>query len=106
MSAVPNLQLIEGGIDAANGAPTSVSTYEAMRLAVLDEVAQSKIDSRDRPAVAALVRAHVDRYQRTADSGSGRRFANPDDIGDGSSAPSSGQVHSRSSSSSQTWLTR
>ena len=30
---------------------------------------QSKIDSRDRDAVAALVRAHVERHQRTAESG-------------------------------------
>ena len=80
MSAAPNLQLIEGGIDAANGTPTSVSTYEAMRLAVLDEVAQSKIDSRNRDAVAALVRAHVERHQRTAESGNGLRFSNPADI--------------------------
>ena len=80
MSAVPNLQLIDGGIEASNGAPTSVSTYEAMRLAVLDEVAQSKIDSRNRDAVAALVRAHVEQHQRTAESGNGLRFSNPSDI--------------------------
>ena len=57
-----------------------VSTYEALRLEVLDEVAQAKVDSRDRAVVTSLVRAHVERHQRTAESGSGLRFSNPDDI--------------------------
>jgi pilus assembly protein CpaF len=57
-----------------------VSTYEALRLEVLDEVAQAKIDSRDRAAVTTVVREHVDRHQRTAESGNGLRFSNPDDI--------------------------
>jgi hypothetical protein len=57
-----------------------VSTYEALRLEVLDEIARTKIDGRDRGAVAALVRAHVDQHQRTAESGSGRRFAKPDEV--------------------------
>lgn len=59
---------------------SGVSAYEALRLEVLDEVAQAKIDSRDRNAVTTLVRTHVDRHQRTADSGSGLRFSQPDDI--------------------------
>ena len=58
----------------------TVSTYEALRLEVLDEVAGSEVDGRDRAAVESLVRSHVDRHQRTAESGSGLRFSNPDDI--------------------------
>lgn len=73
-------------VESTNGHRTdhaeTVSTYEALRLAMLEEIAQSKIDGRDRHAVEALVRAHVDRYQRTAESGTGRRFANPNDIVD------------------------
>lgn len=61
---------------------SSVSTYEALRLEVLDEIASTKVDGGDRRAVEALVRAHVDRHQRTAESGSGLRFSNPDDIVD------------------------
>ena len=57
-----------------------VSTYEALRLAVLDQIARDKVDGRDHDAVVAVVRAHVDSHQRTAESGSGRRFAKPDEI--------------------------
>ena len=46
---------------------SSVSTYEALRLEVLDEIASTKVDGGDRRAVEALVRAHVDRHQRTAE---------------------------------------
>ena len=69
MTAVSSLHFVEGsGIRSRSSDDGGTSTYEAMRLAVLDEVAQSKIDSRDRAAVATLVRAHVERYQRTAES--------------------------------------
>ena len=60
--------------------PRDVSTYEALRLAVLDEIARSKVDGRDRDAVAAVVRAHVDSHQRSAEAGSGRRFSKPSEI--------------------------
>lgn len=81
MSAVPNLQVVDSTAELPlRAAQPGVSTYELMRLAVLDEVAQSKIDSRDRTAVSTLVRAHVERYQRTAESGTGLRFSNPADI--------------------------
>ena len=81
MSAVPSLQVVDSTAEMPPRAERpGVSTYESMRLAVLDEVAQSKIDSRDRAAVATLVRAHVERYQRTAESGNGLRFSNPADI--------------------------
>jgi pilus assembly protein CpaF len=57
-----------------------VSTYEALRLSVLDEIASTKVDGRDRAAVRGVVRAHVESHQREAESGSGRRFAKPDEI--------------------------
>src|SRR5262245_1583874 len=57
-----------------------VSTYEALRLEVLDDIARTKIDGRDREAVAELVRARVERHQRSAESTSGRRFAKPGEI--------------------------
>ncbi len=82
MNAVPSLHLVEpsdGRAPRSDVAP-GVSTYELLRLSALEEVAQSKVDSRDPVAVTALVRAHVDRHQRTAESGSGLRFANPEDI--------------------------
>jgi pilus assembly protein CpaF len=60
--------------------PRDVSTYEALRLSVLEEIAHTKIDGRDRDAVAAVVRAHVDSHQRNAEAGSGRRFSKPTDI--------------------------
>ena len=83
MSAVQSLHIVDGTSEHAQRTDDGgLSTYETLRLAVLEEVAQSKVDSRDRAAVATLVRAHVDRYQRTAESGSGRRFANPDNIGE------------------------
>src|SRR5262245_22531638 len=65
---------------AARADRREVSTYEALRLEVLDDIAATKVDGRDLDAVAAVVRVHVDRYQRIADSGTGRRFAKPDEI--------------------------
>ncbi len=59
---------------------TGTSTYEALRLAVLEEVAQTHLDHHDRTVVAAFVRDHVDRHQRTAEGGSALRFSKPDDI--------------------------
>ncbi len=56
------------------------STYEALRLAVLEELAQTKIDHHDRSVVTAFVRDHVERHQRTAEGGSALRFSKPDDI--------------------------
>jgi pilus assembly protein CpaF len=74
----------EASVEAVNGRrashPDTVSTYEALRLGVLDDIAQSKIDGRDCDAVKALAQVHVERHQRSAESGSGRRFANPDDV--------------------------
>ena len=64
----------------SQGGATAGSTYETLRLAVLDEIAQSSIDSRDRLAVEDLVRAHLDRYQRSAESGGARRFSNPTEV--------------------------
>jgi pilus assembly protein CpaF len=61
---------------------TGVSTYEALRLSVLDEIARTKVDGRDREAVAALVRAYVGRHQVLAESTSGRRFSKPDEVGE------------------------
>ena len=57
-----------------------MSTYEALRLAVLEELAQTKIDHHDRSVVTAFVRDHVERHQRTAEGGSALRFSKPDDI--------------------------
>src|SRR4029077_10218657 len=65
---------------SSQGGATAGSTYETLRLAVLDEIAQSSIDSRDRHAVEDLVRAHLDRYQRSAESGGARRFSNPTEV--------------------------
>lgn len=65
---------------AAIAEPRDVSTYESLRLAVLDEIAQTKVDGRDRDQVSAVVRSHLEIHQRSAESGSGRRFAKPDDI--------------------------
>ena len=59
---------------------SGVSTYEALRLEVLDDIARTKLDGRDREAVAELVRARVERHQRLAESTSGRRFAKPGEI--------------------------
>lgn len=67
-------------VNGATAESTSGSTYESLRLAVLDEIAQSKIDGRDRDAVSTLVAAHVERYQRAAEAGAGRRFNNPGEI--------------------------
>lgn len=60
--------------------PRDVSTYEGLRLAVLDEIARTKIDGRDRDAVTAVARSHVEAHQRGAESGTGRRFAKPDEV--------------------------
>jgi pilus assembly protein CpaF len=59
---------------------SGVSTYEALRLEVLEEIARTKLDGRDRDAVAELVRARVERHQRLAESTSGRRFAKPGEV--------------------------
>ena len=82
MSTASNLRLVEpaNGHRSTAADDGAVSTYEALRLAVLEEIAQSNIDGRDRGAVTTLVRAHVERHQRSAETGSGRRFANPDDV--------------------------
>lgn len=61
---------------------TGVSSYESLRLAVLDELAQQHVDGRDRSAVVELVRSHVERHQRSAESGDGMRFAEPAQIVD------------------------
>lgn len=71
--------------DQANGnghrAPArDLSQYEVLRLAILDEAAHAKLDGRDHESVRAVVRAHVDRHQRSAESGSTLRFSNPDEI--------------------------
>ena len=54
-----------------------VSTYERLRLEILDALAQDQIDGRDAKAVAALVRARVAAYQGRADNGMGAGLANP-----------------------------
>lgn len=59
-----------------------MSSYESLRLAVLDELAQQHVDGRDRSAVVALVRSHVQRHQHSAESGEGMRFAEPSQIVD------------------------
>lgn len=56
------------------------STYESLRLAVLDELAQTQLDGRDVAAVERLVRSHVERYQQRAEAGECRRLANPSDV--------------------------
>ena len=83
MSGQPTLMPESVNGHAPVSAPTEsreVSTYEALRLGVLDDIAQAKVDGRDRTAVAAIVRARVEAHQRVAESGSGRRFAKPDEI--------------------------
>jgi pilus assembly protein CpaF len=57
-----------------------MSTYEGLRLAVLEELAQTKFDHHERGVVTAFVRDHVERHQRTAEGGSALRFSKPDDI--------------------------
>lgn len=56
----------------------NTNAYESVRLAVLDEIARTKVDGRDRDAVAAVARAHVDAFQRNAETGVGHRFARPE----------------------------
>ncbi|MDW3212635.1 MAG: ATPase, T2SS/T4P/T4SS family [Ilumatobacteraceae bacterium] len=72
------MTLYEAGASVNGNAPA----YESVRSAVLDEIARSKVDGRDRSAVAGVARAHVDDYQRNAEAGVGRRFARPDVIVD------------------------
>ncbi|MGE0304254.1 MAG: ATPase, T2SS/T4P/T4SS family [Acidimicrobiia bacterium] len=82
MNAVlhPQAELAAEPVASQRDEPSGASTYETVRLAVLDEIARTKTDARDSGAVAALVRAHVDQHQRTAESGSGRRFAKPNEV--------------------------
>lgn len=61
---------------------STVSSYESLRLDVLDELAQQHVDGRDRAAVAALVQSRVEQHQRSAESGSALRFAEPAQIVD------------------------
>ncbi len=64
----------------ASAGDLAVSTYEQLRLALLDEISQSNVDGRNRDAVTAAVRAHVERHQRRADTGAARRLASPDAV--------------------------
>ena len=64
-------------------APRRGSTYEALRLAVLDEIAQSTIDSRDRDAVdGSGARPSSIGISGRPSRRSGRRFSNPTEVAD------------------------
>jgi pilus assembly protein CpaF len=81
MTVVADDQPVNTQTLAARPRPVSgVSTYESLRLDVLDELARRQVDSRDCDVVRALVRDHVDGYQRRAESGGARRLADPDEV--------------------------
>ncbi|MEZ5218189.1 MAG: ATPase, T2SS/T4P/T4SS family [Ilumatobacteraceae bacterium] len=60
----------------------NVSTYERLRLEVLDALAKEQVDGRNAQAVTGVVRARVHAYQQRAENGAVAGLANPADTVD------------------------